>query len=238
MKAKHLIAAYILFWAAGNTQAADTLKLEHTFDGYYMPYNMELKENPGDKCFYPYLQHFSDGSVSIKTYNEDYSIREDINVSFNIPSGYYPNALSYSPGFEMSDGTKFFVVVFYSHEIPYKSPDYCKVNAYNAKTGKLITTLLRTEEMATVSPALLSINGKKSLIILEAVTVKGEADYKTNIYSFADVPNSVKTIPSDPNAPVVPVITVDLTGRPVSEPMPGTITVTRMSDGSTVKKMN
>ena len=234
MNTKHIFITTILAFSAGYCLAQDrSFKLEHTFDGYYSPWNMELFQEVNNKCFYEGIIQPNENSVKIKVYNEDYSIKDNINVSFNVPSGYKTSSCTYSPEFTLPDGNKFFIISFSRSDISdIGTPDYAIANAYDAKTGAFISTIASASGATLCTTSLFVINGKKSILVYENNIENG---YKTLVYSLGEAINYTPAVPSESNMKPVPVITFDINGRIMDNPTPGVMTITKMSDGSTIK---
>lgn len=222
---------------------APIITLEHTFDGYYFPYNMEVY-NPisdDDRYFYPTSLDINGGHVEAAIYNEDYSIREQVDCTIDIPIGYKISSIQLDGNMELPDGTKFFIVNFTkeSHD-QMGHTDYAISKAYSYASGnpELFDIASATSYTSCLSP-LYVINGKLSLIVIAMgydLTTYTKS-YKTHVYSLGDVPSSsTMEIPQDGYKPY-PIRTYDMNGRLINMDSKGLPVIIQYSDGSAIKMM-
>ncbi len=137
MKKLMILAAVSL--AALRMGGVDTNpKLEHTFSGYYLPYNMEVY-NPytdDDRYFYPSILNIDGGDIYGVIYNEDYTVRDEVNCTISVPTGYAISAVYMGGNMMLPDGTGFFIVVFTKTNYEYYGDtNYAIGRAYSMKRG-------------------------------------------------------------------------------------------------------
>lgn len=228
---------------AGHTYAqVPKPTLEHTFEGYYMPYNMKVY-NPisdDDRYFYPVSLDINGGHIEAAIYNEDYSVREQVDCTIDIPIGYKISSVQIGGNMELPNGVKFFIVNFTKESYDQMGyTDYAVSKAYSYAQGNsmLFDIASATSNITCLSP-LYVINGKLSLIVsaLEYDLTTRISSYKSYVYSLGDVPSSsVMQITQDGYQPY-PIRTYDMNGRLINMDSKGMPVIIQYSDGS-AKKM-
>lgn len=223
---------------------APIITLEHTFNGYYYPYNMEVY-NPvsdeDDRYFYPISLNINGGHVEAAIYNEDYSVREQIDCTIDIPIGYKINSVQLGGNMELPNGTKFFIVNFTKESYDQMGhTDYAISIAYSYTPGnpRLFDIASATSGTTCLSP-LYVINGKLSLIVqateYDLSTRIGSTN--TYVYSLGEAPSgSAMQIPQDGNQPY-PIRTYDMNGRLINMDSKAAPVIIQYSDGSAKKMM-
>lgn len=215
--------------------------LEHTFEGYYYPYNMEVY-NPmpdDDRYFYPVSLNIDGGHIEAAIYNEDYSVRERIDCMIDIPLGYIISTVQVGGNMELPNGTKFFIVNFHKEAFDQRGDaDYAICKAYSYAQGKplLFDIASSSFDITCLSP-LYVINGKLSLMVLamEYDLTTGSNGYKTYVYSLGEVASSpIMQVPQDGYQPY-PIRTYDMNGRLVNMDSNGFPVIIQYSDGSAIK---
>lgn len=238
MKKLHFFIAGLMAMFATSAFASDLLTLEHTFDGYYMPYNFPIVTcSDGEKYFMDAQPQFDSATniFSTKTYNEDYSVRDIVNVKLQgIPSGYRVSNVYYSPLFKLGDGISILVVSAFRGTDVGKS-DYCRCWVFNASTGGMISQIASSTGTCIVLNTIYEINGKRCFIVLKQ-NYGPNISYQTEVYSLGDVPDSAIKA-SAGEALIYPVEIYDLSGRVLDnlKQAAPSVKIVRMSDGSTVK---
>lgn len=227
------VLLFISILCAFSVKGEELVKLEHTFDGYYLPYNYsEYEYGDADDEFYFYSPTITPvgDSINLETYNEDYSLRDSYSVKFAVPSGYYSYSVTFSPSLKLTDGTPFFIVVFMSHE-PSGNNYYYKVHMFDANTGEMIADLGTNHGYINVQNIIYEINGKPSIVIVYYNFSGTKTYYTTKIYSLgtpkeeSDVANVIKH-------KAQPLRTFDMNGREITNPTYGQPYIYQMEDGS------
>lgn len=240
---KFLIATFSLL-APIIASAVEPLTLEHTFSGLYFPYNFPLLSTMDDARYFMDQQPRFDADTqtfSSETYNEDYSVRSQVNVRLkNLPEDYKVTSVMYNPDFKLPDGTPMIAVSLSSTSLPYGSIGYAAAYLYNGLTGERIAQIGESNSTLSFVNSIYVINGKYSFVVWKYSydSSRQETTYKTMIYSFGTMPESgVETVEAVPeNLPYV-VETYDAAGRVVSavrQRYPAVI-IERMSDGTARK---
>lgn len=133
MKYKFSLAILLLLPCVAKAQ---TLTLEHEFDGYYTPFNfMPYTETDDERYFYPMIHAIKGNEISLLTYNEDYSVKDEFNCVIPTIDGYTPNQISFSSSLKLTDGTPFYVVAYQKTGASLGSEAYTKSIAYNLNSG-------------------------------------------------------------------------------------------------------
>lgn len=166
--------------------ASSPLSLEHTFNGYYLPYNFPIvQESDNDQYFADSNPTFNSSTLTFttKTYYEDYTVRNSIDVTLrNFPSGYKVSSVSYSPHFQLPDGTPVISVSATRNSASQMgNSDYAKCWFFNAKTGEMITEVAKSNFSVFVLNTVYAINGKQSVVVvgLDYNSSTGAQTYKT-----------------------------------------------------------
>ncbi len=236
MNMKLTLCGALVFLGSAVSSGQDLIKLEHTFDGYYSPFNFPFyTESDNDRYFTPSLTNLESNSVSLRSYNEDYSIRDEYSVTFDVPEGYMVQYGYFSPSMRMADGTMFFIVSFYNkNSIVIGQNDYCRAIAFNAADGKQIFELGSSSHRFGTSQYLYEINGKRSLLCYFY-------DYSnttiTKVFSFGEATSGEDTPEAAPRKLAEPIRTFDLNGRIIDAAIPGQPAIIQMSDGTAVKTL-
>lgn len=217
--------------------AQSQIVLEHTFEGYYYPYNFPVYNEVNDeKCFYPAISQIDGNSVSFIIYNEDYTIKENYNVSFPIPQTYKPQAISFSNTLKLADGTPFFLVVFISEILSAGQENYAIAQMFNARTGNLLSNLGTSTLSITPYTVIYLINGKPTILMLSAeYNADYGPSYRTFVYSLGTPETAIVNTYETDTKPVQPIITFDIKGRMISQPIQGQSVIEVFSDGSSRK---
>ncbi|MEZ3591868.1 MAG: hypothetical protein K1V84_12610 [Muribaculaceae bacterium] len=215
--------------------------LEHTFEGLYNPYNMEVY-NPisdDDRYFYPVSLNINGGHIQAAIYNEDYSVREQIDCTIDIPTGYKISSVQIGGNMILPDGTNFFIVNFSKedhNQLGYA--DYEISKAYSSGQGNpLLFDIASASFMLSALSPLYVINGKLSLIMLayEYDLITRTNVIKTCVYSLGEVgSSSANEIHQDGYQPY-PIRTYDMNGRLVNMDSQGVPVIIQYSDGSAIK---
>lgn len=238
---KRLIPALFVYICAFHMLAQSTkLTLEHTFDGFYYPYNMEVY-NPvsdDDRYFYPGNLNINGNYIEGAIYNEDYTVREQINATIDTPAGYKINAVTMSGNLILPDGTKFFIITFLKDDYnQHGMPDYAISKAYSFAQGNpVLFDVASSTGNIMISTPLYVVNGKVSLLVTAMDYESTGYIYKTNVFSLgrAEV-GSAMQVSHEVNPPY-PIRTYDMTGKLINMEEPVTTPVIiQYSDGSTVK---
>ena len=239
---RFLISVTFMMVASGICFASSPLSLEHTFNGYYLPYNFPVvQESDNDQYFADSNPTFnkSTNTFTAKTYNEDYTVRNSIDVTLrNFPSGYEVSSVSYSPHFKMPDGTPV-ISVSATRNLASQmgNSDYAKCWFFNAKTGEMITEVANSSFSIFVLNTVYAINGKQSVVVVGMdYNSSGATSYKTYIYSLGDVPNSLIVEQSTESVPYVIGI-YDIEGKEIGNIRQASpaVQIIKMSDGTSHK---
>lgn len=238
MNMKLTLCGALVFLGSAVSSGQDLIKLEHTFDGYYSPFNFPFyTESDNDRFFMQSSPDINVNSVSLRSYNEDYSIRDDYSVTFAVPDGYQTTSVSFSPSMRMPDGTMFFIVNFNRQNSSTGNDNYCRAIAFDAADGKQIFDLGSSNSNIIALPYLYEINGKRSLVIqylfLELNTLK--ISYITKVFSFGEATSGEDTPEAAPRKLAEPIRTFDVNGRIIDTAIPGQPAIIQMSDGTAVK---
>lgn len=219
------------------------LTLEHTFDGYYYPYNMDVY-NPdpdNDKYFRPASLNIDGNHIEAAIYNEDYGVKERINAIIDTPEGYKIQSVSMSGDMILPDGTAFFIIDFIHKDYSQRgNANYAISKAYSLATGNpfLFDIASASSSISCLLP-LYVINGKISLVVLATNTSTNTngVTYKTHIFSLgkADA-GDIMSVSSDTSQPY-PSMILDMNGRLVNKETRGIPVITQYSDGSVTKTM-
>ena len=214
--------------------SGSSVTLEHTFNGYYFPYNFPVYlSSDDDRYFYCPMISAYDGNISLKTYNEDYSLRDNYNVHFSIPTNYKVFSLSFSSQFQLSDGTPFFVVVFNSTSLTYGDSNYAIAKMYDARTGNLISDLGTASLVIQMIGGVYIINGKMSICMLYSeMSQSNISSYKTKIFSLGKAASNAIMYTESNNGYQEPVYIYDMNGRLINQSLPGQPYIGIMPDGS------
>lgn len=217
--------------------------LEHTFEGYYAPYNMKVY-NPisdDDRYFYPLSLVINGGHIEAAIYNEDYSVREQVDCTIDIPIGYQISDVQLGGNMELPNGIKFFIVNFTKESYDQLGhTDYAVSKAYSYAQGNplLFDIASATNRITCLSPIYV-INGKLSLVVLatEYDLTTRISSYKTQVYSLGNAPSSsAMQIPQDGYQPY-PIRTYDMNGRLINMDSKGMPVIIQYSDGSAIKEV-
>lgn len=216
-------------------------KLEHTFSGYYFPYNMEVY-NPytdDDRYFYPSILNIDGGDIYGVIYNEDYTVRDEVNCTISVPTGYAISAVYMGGNMMLPDGTGFFIVVFTKTNYEYYGDtNYAIGRAYSMKRGnpKLFSIGSSTASISCAS-TLYVINGQLSLLLFEMdYDSSGRSiKYRTKVYSLGEVASNPETEINGKAADRYAIRAYDMNGRLVETESKGTPMVIQYSDGSAEK---
>ena len=237
MKMKRIILSVIMMLALSAATGTETLKLEHEFDGYYFPYNFPLYlDADNDRYFYPMIISANKTTLSLKTYNEDYTTRDCYSVTFAVPDGYKTSSISYSSSLKLHDGTPFFIVTFQSTEVNIGESGYHTAAAFDCRTGRQLFDFESATGGIMCNTTIYLINGRPSIVVLyyDYNRNTNGTTYYTRIYSFGEG-NASATLQASDAPAAAPIITYDITGRIIENPMPGQIHINRYSDGTTKK---
>lgn len=236
-----LFVLIVCIFANNMLAQSPKLTLEHTFDGHFYPYNMEVY-NPisdDDRYFWPGSININGNYIESAIYNEDYSIRKQISAAIDTPEGYKIQTVTMSDNLILPDGTEFFIVTFENDDYNQRGmADYVISKAYSFAQGNpvLFDVASSTGGIYITTP-LYVVNGKVSLIV-QASEYESAGYYykKTHVFSLGKVEfSSAMQVSSDVNPPY-PIRTYDMTGRLINMEEPGTIPVIiQYSDGSAVK---
>lgn len=210
------------------------ITLEHTFDGYYYPYNFQqYLASDDDRYFYSPIINPKGGRITLKTYNEDYSLRDNFDVSYSVPNGYEGATISFSSSYQLTDGTPFFIVTFNSQSIGIGNNGFSIANMYNARTGKLIAELGSASSSVSSIGTIYIINGKPSIVMIyiDYSRDSAQSTYTTKVFSLGTPDSSVHDIHSD-NRNVAPVYIYDMNGRLLNMPTDGMPYIGIMPDGT------
>ena len=238
---RSLISVAIMMVTSSICFASSPLSLEHTFNGYYLPYNFPVvQESDNDQYFADPNPTFnqSTNTFSTKSYNEDYTVRNSINVTLrNFPSGYEVSTVSYSPHFKMPDGTPV-ISVSAKRNIPTQmgKSDFAKCWFFNAETGEMITEVAKSSLGIFVLNTVYAINGKKSVVVVGMDYSSTGTSYKTYIYSLGDIANSMIVEQSAESVPYVIAI-YDIAGKEIGNIRQASpaVQIIKMSDGTSHK---
>jgi len=241
---KRLSILILLTCLTVRTFAASPVTLEHTFDGCYIPYNFPTYlPSEDDRYFYCPLITADDGNISMKTYNEDYSLRDNYNVNLSIPINYKVYSVSFSSSFQLSDGTPFFIVVYTSTSIPYGESNYTIAKMYDARNGSPITDLGSSSGTIQTGDVYL-INGKISICMFyNDVTQTSDSysysiPYLTKIFSLGKSSYNSVTSTENSNRSSEPIFTYDMNGRLINQSYHGQPYIGVMQDGSSKIMIN
>lgn len=229
------LVLFVLF-SANEVYGRTQVVLEHIFDGYYYPFNFPLYQYQDDeKCFYPAISVADNNRISFITYNENYTIKDNYNVTFSIPSNYQPQAVGFSTSLKLADGTPFFIVTFVSQTIPQGSSNHCIAKMYDAKNGNYIADVGASSLGITPFTSIYLINGKPTILIMttEYDNTTFKTSYKTYVYSLGAIESALIDIYEGENYQSPrPIMIYDMSGRIISQPVPGTPFIEVKSDGS------
>ena len=235
LKFKFLLVLLLMMFSV-QTYASPEITLEHTFDGYYSPWNFPMYQSADDdRYFLSPIISADNGHLSLKSYNEDYTLRDDYNVYFSAPANYKVLTISFRGDLKFSDGTPFFIVVYTSTTIPYGENNYCVAKLYDARNGSFLYDLgTSTISIPSIGGPYI-INGKPSLCIVYVDAKKVDnalvQKYTTKIFSIGEaVSSSVNSV--DSYKQVEPIRTYDINGRLLNNPVYGQPYIEVMSDGS------
>lgn len=225
--------------SAPTAGALNTLHLEHSFNGYYFPYNFPVFQSADSEPYFSdnNVQMDASGRISTVTYNEDYSVRERFDIQVDIPQGYKPASVAFNPYFKLDDGTTFFFASFQSTSLTLGDQGYQILNAYDAETGKLVESLFESTYGCTVFGSVFLINGKPSVILLftEYDKITASTSYFTKVLSLgAKAPEeSSATAVVEPSG--APVATFGINGLPTVVPQSGGVFIQQFENGTTRK---
>lgn len=213
---------------------------EHTFDGYYYPYNMPSynPESNDDRYFYPSLLNINGGHIDAAIYNEDYSIRDRIDCTIDIPNGYKISTVSLSGNMILPNGTKFFIVSFTKETFDQAGyADYVISKAYSYPQGTPLFDIASATSSISYQPMLYVINGKVSLIamVFDQDPSTHIVNWKTQIYSLGETPSSATMAITQDGCQPYPIRTYDMNGRPVNMDTKGMPVIIQYSNGSVIK---
>ena len=238
MKKKLFILFCASFLLVLRVFGASPVTLEHTFDGYYFPYNFPTYLNgDDDRYFYEPMISAEDGNISLKTYNEDYTLRDNYNVHFSIPINCEVYTISFSSSLQLADGTPFFIVIFKSTTIDYGKSNYMIGNLYDARNGAIICELGSSSGVIQILGSVYKINDKPSICVLyNNVTPIPNSygfsnSYLTKVYSLGNPPSG-GTLNIEGNKISEPIRTYDINGVLLREPIPGQPHIVVNSDGT------
>lgn len=201
-----------------------------------------MQESDNDQYFADSNPTFnkSTNTFKTKTYNEDYTVRNSIDVTLrNFPSGYEVSSVSYSPYFKMPDGTPVISVSATRNSASQMgNSDYAKCWFFNAKTGEMITEVAKSSFNIFVLNTVYAINGKQSVVVvgMEYNSSTGATLYKTYIYSLGDIANSQIVEQSADSVPYVIGI-YDIEGKEIGNIRQASpaVQIIKMSDGTSHK---
>lgn len=227
------------FFMVLKVSGASPITLEHTFDGDYYPRNFPTCGHVDDDRYFSSSRYIAkDGNISIKTYNEDYTIRDNYNVHISVPYSYEVYRIDFTPTMKLADGTPFFVVIFKSTTIDYGKSNYTICYLYNARTGAIICDLGSSTGIIDSSSYVYNINNKPSLCVIYGDVTRIPNSYesitsfKTKIYSLGSPPSGdAKNIEYNNNVSE-PIRTYNLNGVLINEPVPGSPCIIVNSDGT------
>ena len=242
MTFRSFISVAFMMIISGICFASSPLSLERTFNGYYLPYNFPVvQESDNDQYFADSNPTFnkSTNTFTTKTYNEDYTIRNSIDVTLrNFPSGYEVSAVSYSPHFKLPDGTPIISISAHKSISGLGNSDYAKCWFFNAKTGEMITEVAKASYGVFVLNTVYAINGKQSVVVvgMDYNSSTGAGLYKTYIYSLGEIANSLIV---EQNAESVPYVIgiYDIEGKKIDNIRQASpaVQIIKMSDGTSHK---
>lgn len=215
--------------------AFSQLILEHTFDGYYFPYNFPIYEDTDPTPYFASTSISVDGNtITLLSYNEDYTLRDNYHVSFDIPMGYKPSAIAFSPSLKMTDGTPMFAVSFTSESIPYGDKDYCIAKMYDARNGSLIDDLGSSTSSIMLLNAVYLINGKPSICVvyISYDRIESESSYITSIYSLGTPVTVVGESIAEHRLSTAPIMYYDINGNILNGPADGIPYISVSPDGN------
>lgn len=213
--------------------------LEHIFDGYYYPYNMAIY-NPSqedDSYFYPELLNITDGHINAAIYNEDYTVRQSIDCTIDIPEGYKISSVEISGNMILPDGTEFFIVNFTKESWEQHGyADYSISKAYSCEAGNPLLFDIASATSSLSCLPMYVINGKVSLVVIarDYDNSTRQYSYKTYIFSLGECPSDSEQILTDRNTPYT-IRTYDMNGRLVDMESKGRPVIVQYSDGSAMK---
>lgn len=214
--------------------------LEHTFEGLYYPRNMEVY-NPisdDDRYFDPTSLNINGGHIQGAIYNEDYSVRAQIDCTIDIPTGYKISDVQVGGNMILPDGTNFFIVNFSKedhNQLGYA--DYALSKAYSYGQGNPLLFDIASASSMLNALSLYVINGKLSLVVFayEYDLTTHTNVTKTCVYSLGEVgSSSANEIYQDGHQPY-PIRTYDMNGRLVNMDSRGVPVIIQYSDGSAIK---
>ncbi len=220
---------------------ATSLTLEHTFEGYYTPNNFPIYgSSDDDRYFYSPIIEANDGKISLKTYNENYTLRDNYEVTFEIPNGYTVQSVCFSSSLQLTDGTPFFMVTFVSESISMGDPLHCICKIYDARSGKVIGDLGSSTFSIMVLNTVFEINGKPSMVIIYTEYEKDTRRqyHVTRIYSLGSPISEVENVSEGDKRPSEPIYIYDMNGRLLNQTIPGQPIISIFSDGSSKVRMS
>ena len=235
-----LAAAAVLCLRAAGAETAPALTLEHEFEGYYSPLNFPVyTEADDDRYFYSPLISAEGNTLSLMTYNEDYSIRDDYQVTYAVPDGYKPGSVSFSPSMRINGEVPCFIVSFTATATNYGEPGYAKAQAFDARDGSLLFDLGTASQTINMMGPIYKINDKPSIVILyfdyHREGTSAATTYRTRVYSLGESKTSSDETAAAAARPAAPIRTYDLSGRLIEAPLPGQPHILLYGDGSAEK---
>lgn len=224
-----LLLFYHYFSSYQIAKGENTLILEHTFPGYYYPHNFPIYSvDDEEKYFYPFFAPIDNRHIIATTYNEDYSVKDEIDVTLQVPEGTGSTySIFYNPSLRFPDGRPFLIATFQGW----------RTMAFDAISGELVLDLGDSFSTTQIQPYIYLINGKPSLILVFIMGVtSGIINYETRIYSFSEEINQ-SDIQSN-NITPRRIYCVDVNGRIINEPIANEFIIQVFNDGSTQKIIN
>ena len=222
--------------------AFSQIVLEHTFDGYYFPYNFPVYEDADTEPYFASPSITVNGnSITLISYNEDYTLRDYYHVTFDIPAGYKPSTITFSPSLKLTDGTPMFMVTFNSETISMGDKNYCIAKMYDARNGSLIEDIDTSSFSIMIFNTVYTINGKPSICVLNTSydrNAEPVTSYTTKIYSLGTPVSSASQSISGERHPAAPIMYYDINGNILSGPAVGTPYIRVNPDGSSNVYLN
>lgn len=214
----------LLLVAIAITQVASanipTLNLIYTLTGYYVPSVSTGAADEDDNCFYPQIVDENDYIATVNIYDEDFNLKEAHNITIPKISGSYINQVQYNIKWLLPDGTRFIAVSYSSggtRLISFSGEIICSLG-YGTSMGHICNN-----------------NGKYYLVAYHMNTTS--LTYQTLVYKIeCDQSSSLlsECIPTTASSKK----TFDINGIPVENPKPGSLVISIMEDGKTVKSIN
>ncbi|MDE5773028.1 MAG: hypothetical protein K2H86_01045 [Muribaculaceae bacterium] len=224
--------------------AFSQIVLEHTFDGNYFPYNFPVYEDADTEPYFasPSI-NVTGNNVTLISYNEDYTLRDYYHVTYDIPAGYKPSSIAFSPSLRLTDGTPMFMVTFKSETISLGDKNYCIAKMYDARNGSFIEDIDTSTFSITIFNAVYNINGKPSICVQNISYDRNSEPttsytYTTKIFSLGTpVSSGAKSISGERHTPA-PIMYYDINGNILSGPAVGTPYIGVNPDGSSSVYLN